>query len=86
MTRRKRCDGPHAISIHSRDGNLVMRDADERHCAPQFFFHQRIESVCNRQRLHSAPDYRPPDEYEATLGRFQLVTSPPDVSIAERCY
>jgi hypothetical protein len=53
---------------------------------PHSFFHQRIESVCNRQRLHSAMDYRPPDEYEATLGRFQLVTSPPDVSIAESCY
>ena len=85
MTRRKRCDGPHAISIHSRDGNLVMRDADERHCAPQFF------SSAHRKRLQPpAPAFgtglSPTRQYEATLGRFQLVTSPPDVSIAERCY
>ena len=45
-----------------------------------------IETAYNRQRLHSALAYRSPDEYEATLGRFQLVTSPPDVSIAESCY
>ena len=30
-----------------------------------------IETVYNRQRLHSALAYRSPDEYEATLGRFQ---------------
>ena len=45
-----------------------------------------IETVYNRQRLHSALDYRSPDEYEATLGRFPAVTSPSEVSIAEICY
>ena len=45
-----------------------------------------IETVYNRQRLHSALAYRSPDEYEATLGRFPGVTSPPEVSIAESCY
>jgi transposase InsO family protein len=29
-----------------------------------------IETVYNRQRLHSALAYRSPDEYEATLARF----------------
>jgi putative transposase len=36
-----------------------------------------IETVYNCQRLHSALDYRSPDEYEATLGGFPEVTSPP---------
>src|SRR5215471_12865850 len=46
-----------------------------------------IETVYNRQRLHSALAYRSPDEYEATLGRFLGgLTSPPEVSIAESCY
>jgi putative transposase len=45
-----------------------------------------IETVYNRQRLHSALAYRSPDEYEATLGRFPGVTSPPEVSITESCY
>ena len=45
-----------------------------------------IETAYNRQRLHSALAYRSPDEYEATLGRFPGVTSPPEVSITENCY
>jgi hypothetical protein len=45
-----------------------------------------IETIYNRQRLHSALAYRSPDEYEATLGRFPGVTSPTEVSIAEGCY
>ena len=63
MTRRKRCDGPHAISIHSRDGNLVMRDADERHCAPQFFFISASKasataSACIRHWIIAHPTVR----------------------------
>jgi putative transposase len=45
-----------------------------------------IETVYNRQRLHSALDYRSPDDYEATLWRFPGATSWPEVSIAESCY
>jgi putative transposase len=45
-----------------------------------------IETVYNCQRLHSALDYRSPDEYEAKLRRFPEVTSPPEVSITESCY
>jgi putative transposase len=45
-----------------------------------------IETIYNRQRLHSALAYRSPDEYEAALGRFPGVTSPPEVSITEICY
>jgi putative transposase len=36
-----------------------------------------IESVYNRQRLHSALAYRSPDEYEATFGR---------IAVTESCY
>jgi len=45
-----------------------------------------IETVYNCQRLHSALDYRSPDEYEATLATFPGLTSPPEISIAENCY
>jgi putative transposase len=45
-----------------------------------------IETVYNRQRLHSSLAYRSPDEHEATLGRFPGVTSSTEVSIAESCY
>jgi transposase InsO family protein len=44
-----------------------------------------IETVYNRQRLHSALAYRSPDEYETALGRVP-VTSPPEVSVTENCY
>jgi len=37
-----------------------------------------IETVYNRQRLHSALAYRSPDEYEATLGRFSGRTPSPE--------
>jgi transposase InsO family protein len=37
-----------------------------------------IETVYNRQRLHSALAYRSPDEYEAALGRLSGVTSSPE--------
>jgi transposase InsO family protein len=39
-----------------------------------------IETVYNRQRLHSALAYRSPDEYEAALGRLSGVTSSPESS------
>jgi transposase InsO family protein len=44
-----------------------------------------IEQVYNRQRLHSALDYRPPEEYEATLPRLRVAISPPAISITENC-
>jgi putative transposase len=37
-----------------------------------------IETLYNRQRLHSVLAYRSPDEYEATLGRFSGVTPSPE--------
>jgi putative transposase len=43
-----------------------------------------IETVYNRQRLHSALAYRSPDEYEATLGRISAATSS-EVSVTEIC-
>ena len=45
-----------------------------------------IDTIYNRQRLHSALDYRSPNEYEAILARFPAVTLPPEVSITENCY
>jgi putative transposase len=44
-----------------------------------------IEQVYNRQRLHSALDYRPPTEYEATLPRLRVAISPPSISITQDC-
>jgi putative transposase len=44
-----------------------------------------IEQVYNRQRLHSALDYRPPEEYEATLPRLRVAISPPSISINQNC-
>ena len=44
-----------------------------------------IETVYNRQRLHSALAYRSPDEYETALGRVPVM-SPPEVSVTENCY
>jgi putative transposase len=44
-----------------------------------------IEQVYNRQRLHSALDYRPPEEYEAKLPRLKAAISPPSISITENC-
>jgi putative transposase len=44
-----------------------------------------IEQVYNRQRLHSALDYRPPVEYEATLPRLRVAISPPSISITGDC-
>jgi transposase InsO family protein len=44
-----------------------------------------VEQVYNRQRLHSALDYRPPEEYEAKLPRLKTAISPPSISITENC-
>jgi transposase InsO family protein len=44
-----------------------------------------IEQVYNRQRLHSALDYKPPEEYEATLPRYQTAISPTDISFNHNC-
>ncbi|MBO0800947.1 MAG: IS3 family transposase [Blastocatellia bacterium] len=43
-----------------------------------------IETVYNRQRLHSALAYRSPDEYETALAR--LSESSPEISITTNCY
>jgi putative transposase len=44
-----------------------------------------IEEVYNRQRLHSALDYRPPAEYEERLPRSRAAISPPAISITQDC-
>jgi putative transposase len=44
-----------------------------------------IEEIYNRQRLHSALDYRPPAEYEEILPRLKVAISPPSISITENC-
>src|ERR1700730_11861767 len=44
-----------------------------------------IEAVYNRQRLHSALDYRPPAEYEKLLSRSRAAISPPLISITQDC-
>jgi len=62
------------------DGS-AYRDADDaRRRIGEF-----IEQVYNRQRLHSALDYRPPVEYEDLLPRLQAAISPPAISINQNC-
>jgi transposase InsO family protein len=62
------------------DGS-AYRDADDARARISGF----IEDVYNRQRLHSALDYRPPEEYEATLQRLKVAISPPSVAINQNC-
>jgi len=54
------------------DGSAYRDAVDARHRIGGF-----IEQVYYRQRLHSALDYRPPEEYEATL--------PSSISITRSC-
>jgi len=62
------------------DGGAYRNAEDARSQIGRF-----IEQVYNRQRLHSALDYRPPEEYEAKLPRLKAAISPPSISIAENC-
>jgi putative transposase len=62
------------------DGS-AYRDADDARTRIGDF----IDEVYNRQRLHSALDYRPPVEYEETLPRLKAAISPPSISITENC-
>ena len=62
------------------DGSAYRDAADARARIGSF-----IEDVYNRQRLHSALDYRPPAEYEETLPRLRVAISPPSISITENC-
>lgn len=62
------------------DGSAYRDAEDARHHIGGF-----IEQIYNRHRLHSALDYRPPEEYEATLPRLALTISPAPISITENC-
>jgi putative transposase len=62
------------------DGSAYRDAADARARIGSF-----IEAVYNRQRLHSALDYRPPAEYEEILPRLRVAISPPSISITENC-
>jgi putative transposase len=62
------------------DGSDYRDAADARARIGDF-----IEAVYNRQRLHSALDYRPPAEYEELLPRLKAAISPPSISITESC-
>jgi hypothetical protein len=43
----------------------------------QAFKHQDVEAVYNRRRLHSAPAYRPPAEFEQNIRDLEAATDPP---------
>jgi putative transposase len=60
------------------DGSAYRDAADARARIGTF-----IDTVYNRQRLHSALDYLTPEEYEATLQRSQGV--PPAIAITGTC-
>ena len=62
------------------DGSAYRDAADARARIGDF-----IEEVYNRQRLHSALDYRPPMEYEELLSRSRAAISPPAISITQNC-
>ena len=44
-----------------------------------------IETVYNRQRLHSALDYLSPEEYEENAPRVRRAVPPTSLSITETC-
>ena len=44
-----------------------------------------IDDTYNRQRLHSALDYRPPEEYEATLPRSVRALAPAPIALNQNC-
>jgi putative transposase len=62
------------------DGSAYRDAEDARNQISRF-----IEQVYNRQRLHSALDYRPPEEYEAKLPSLKAAVSPPSSSITQNC-
>ena len=68
------------LKVEEVDGG-AYRDIDDARSRIGTF----IEDVYNRQRLHSALDYRPPEEYEAKLPRLKVAISPPSISITENC-
>jgi len=61
------------------DGSAYRDAADARARIGAF-----IDTVYNRQRLHSALDYLSPEEYEATLSRSQ--GAPPATAITGTCH
>jgi transposase InsO family protein len=73
-------DWPWSSARTHLDGGAYRDTVDARARISGF-----IEDVYNRQRLHSALDYRPPAEYEATLQRLKVAISPPSISITENC-
>ena len=62
------------------DGSAYRQAADARAKIGSF-----IEEVYNRQRLHSALDYKPPVEYEELLPRLKAAISPPSISLNQNC-
>jgi transposase InsO family protein len=62
------------------DGSAYRDVVDARSRLGEF-----IEQVYNRQRLHSALDYKSPVEYEDLLPRLTAAISPPDTSINHDC-
>ncbi len=59
----------------------AYRDADEARQAIGRF----IEEIYNRQRLHSALDYRPPAEFEANLPPFGAAAQRPQTALIATC-
>lgn len=62
------------------DGSAYRDDQDARSRIGEF-----IEQVYNRQRLHSALDYRSPMEYEDLLSRSRAAAPPPAIQITQSC-
>ncbi|MGH6933719.1 MAG: IS3 family transposase [Dongiaceae bacterium] len=59
----------------------AYRDADQARRAIGTF----IEEIYNRQRLHSALDYRPPAEFEAHLPPFGAAAQRPQTALITTC-